>query len=128
MSRQKDSGDNIKPPEDSLSNYFDDLLGGEDLLEQAFAVIDERPMPVAAGGGSARVVTLPTKKNLEEIMLSQSEKISLDISGKKDRGVVLWPMRVALTNHKSSAGPFEIAEILGKKETIKRITNAAALL
>lgn len=66
MSKQKDSGDNIKPPEDSLSNYFDDLLGGEDLLEQAFAVIDERPMPVAAGGGSARVVTLPTKKNLEE--------------------------------------------------------------
>ncbi len=66
MTKQKDSGDNIKPPDDSLSNYFDDLLGGEDLLEQAFNAIDERAMPVAAGAGSARVVVLPTKKNLEE--------------------------------------------------------------
>lgn len=66
MSKQKDSEDGIKPPDDSLNNYFDDLLGGEDLLEQAFASIDVRPMPVAAGAGSARVVALPTKKNLEE--------------------------------------------------------------
>lgn len=66
MSKQKDSEDGIKPPDDSLNNYFNDLLGGEDLLEQAFASIDARPMPVAAGAGSARVVALPTKKNLEE--------------------------------------------------------------
>jgi purine-binding chemotaxis protein CheW len=66
VTKQKDSGDGIKPPDDSLTNYFDDLLGGEDLLEQAFNAVDERPMPVAAGAGSARVVALPTKKNLEE--------------------------------------------------------------
>lgn len=66
MSKRKDSGDDIKPPDDSLSNYFDDLLGGEDLLEHAFSAIDERPMPVAAGSGGARVVSLPTKKNPEE--------------------------------------------------------------
>ncbi|WP_062060384.1 chemotaxis protein CheW [Cellvibrio sp. OA-2007] len=66
MTKQKDSGDSIKPPDDSLNNYFDDLLGGEDLLEQAFNAMDERPMPVAAGAGSARVVALPTKKNLDE--------------------------------------------------------------
>ena len=66
MSKQKDSEDGIKPPDDSLNNYFDDLLGGEDLLEQAFASIDVRPMPVAAGAGSARVVALPTKKILRK--------------------------------------------------------------
>ncbi|WP_331352333.1 chemotaxis protein CheW [Cellvibrio sp. UBA7671] len=66
MSKRKDSGDDIKPPDDSLSNYFDDLLGGEDVLEQAFAAMDERPMPIAAGSGGARVVSLPTKKNPEE--------------------------------------------------------------
>lgn len=66
MSKRQGSGDNIKPPDDSLSNYFDDLLGGEDLLEHAFAVIDERPMPVAASSGGARVVSLPTKKTPEE--------------------------------------------------------------
>lgn len=66
MSKRKDSGDGIRPPDDSLSNYFDDLLGGEDLLEHAFAAIGERPMPVAAGSGGARVVSLPTKKSSEE--------------------------------------------------------------
>ncbi|HEY0891647.1 MAG TPA: chemotaxis protein CheW [Cellvibrio sp.] len=66
MSNRKDSGDDIKPPDDSLSHYFDDLLGGEDLLEHVFAAIDERSMPIAAGSGGARVVSLPTKKNPEE--------------------------------------------------------------
>ncbi|MEN0038883.1 MAG: chemotaxis protein CheW [Cellvibrio sp.] len=67
MTKRKDSGDGIRPPDDSLSNYFDDLLGGEDLLDHALAAMDERPMPLAAGsGGGARVVSLPTKKNLEE--------------------------------------------------------------
>lgn len=66
MSNHKTPDDIIKPPDDSLSNYFDDLLGGEDLLDQAFAAIEERPMPVAASSGGARVVSLPTKKNLEE--------------------------------------------------------------
>ncbi len=67
MSKRKDSGSDIAPPDHSLSNYFDDLLGGGDLLEQAFAAMDERPIPVAAGSGGARVVSLPTnlptKKN-----------------------------------------------------------------
>lgn len=66
MNNRKNPDDTIKPPDDSLSNYFNDLLGGEDLLDQAFAAIDERPMPVAASSGGARVVSLPTKKNLEE--------------------------------------------------------------
>lgn len=66
MSKRKTPDDIIKPPDDSLSNYFDDLLGGEDLLDHAFAAIDERPMPVAASSGGGRVVSLPTKKNVEE--------------------------------------------------------------
>jgi len=66
VSNRKGSDDNIKPPDDSLSTYFDDLLGEANLLEHAFAAIDERPMPVAASSGGARVVSLPTKKNLEE--------------------------------------------------------------
>jgi len=66
VSKRRETGDNIAPPDDSLSNYFEDLLGGEDLLEHAFAVIDERSTitgRVATGSGGARVVSLPTKKN-----------------------------------------------------------------
>jgi purine-binding chemotaxis protein CheW len=75
VSKRKDGGDNIAPPSDSLSNYFEDLLGGDDLLEQAFAAIDERPIPVAASSGGARVVSLPTKKSSEE----QSKKPTLRV-------------------------------------------------
>ncbi len=39
-------------------------------------------------------------------------------------GSVLWPMRVALSGQDKSPGPFEIAEVLGRAETIKRIQTA----
>ncbi len=44
-----------------------------------------------------------------------------DIHG---RGEVLWPLRVALSGRAASPGPFEIMEVLGKEETIKRIDFA----
>ena len=40
-------------------------------------------------------------------------------------GEYLWPMRAALSGRKASPGPFEIAEILGKKEVAERLTTAA---
>jgi len=43
-------------------------------------------------------------------------------------GEYLWPLRVALTGRKASPGPFEVAEILGKNESLKRIKNAINLL
>ncbi|MFH1233734.1 MAG: glutamate--tRNA ligase [Patescibacteria group bacterium] len=36
-------------------------------------------------------------------------------------GDYLWPMRVALTGRQASPGPFDVAEVLGKKESLKRI-------
>ncbi len=43
---------------------------------------------------------------------------------KHGSGELLWPLRVALTGQKASAGPFEIAEILGKEKTLQRIKEA----
>jgi len=70
-----------------------------------------------------------TKKNLEETLLESAT----DFNKKKnypenDRGYLLWPLRVALSGKKASAGPFEIAEILGKEETLKRINSAIQFL
>lgn len=36
-------------------------------------------------------------------------------------GNFLWPMRVALTGKKFSPSPFEVAEVLGKSESLKRV-------
>lgn len=41
-----------------------------------------------------------------------------------DRGEFLWPIRVALTGEKKSPSPFECAWVLGKEETLERITQA----
>ena len=61
------------------------------------------------------------KENLEKILMLEAEKIG-------DRGKLLWPLRVALTGKKASAPPFEIAEILGKEKTLKRIGEAKKLI
>ncbi len=42
----------------------------------------------------------------------------------KGRGNVLWPMRYALSGQDRSPDPFIIAEILGKEESLKRLTSA----
>ena len=58
------------------------------------------------------------EKEIEKILINEAEKI-------KDRGKVLWPVRVALTGKKSSAGPFEIAGVLGKEKTLNRLKEAS---
>ncbi len=41
-------------------------------------------------------------------------------------GPFMWPFRVALSNRSGSAGPFEIAEVIGKDETLKRLERASS--
>ena len=61
------------------------------------------------------------KENLEKVLMLEAGKAG-------DRGKLLWPLRVALTGKKASAGPFEIAEILGKEKCLKRIGEAKELM
>ncbi|MDD5590134.1 MAG: glutamate--tRNA ligase [Candidatus Portnoybacteria bacterium] len=58
-----------------------------------------------------------SKEKIQEIIMPEAEKIG-------NRGAMLWPLRVALSGQKNSPGPFEIAEILGKDESKKRIEKA----
>ncbi len=45
-----------------------------------------------------------------------------------DRGTLLWPVRVALTGKENSAGPFEVASVLGPDKTIERLKKAYRVL
>lgn len=79
-----------------------------------------------------------TKENLEKLL-----EFLTDLSDKKFKqeilegeikkwlekegigaGNALWPMRVALSGRRASPSPFEIAGVLGKEKTLKRIKNA----
>lgn len=69
------------------------------------------------------------KESLETILMPEAENFGKEIKKPMgDRGYLLWPLRVALTGKKASAGPFEIAEILGKEKTLKRIREAKELI
>lgn len=46
----------------------------------------------------------------------------------KKNGEVLWPLRVALTGLQASPSPFDVAALLGKKKTLRRLSDAIALL
>lgn len=61
-------------------------------------------------------------KDLEKVLLIAAEKFN------KDRGCLLWPLRVALSGKSASVSPFEIAEILGKEKAVKRIQQAIDML
>ena len=79
-----------------------------------------------------------TKENLEKLLVPEADKFAQDIkkvglpaealAKAGDRGYLLWPLRVALTGKEATAGPFEIAEILGREKTIKRINEARRIL
>lgn len=81
-----------------------------------------------------------TRKNLDYVhsMLSSvdSEMWSSDIikesiweyAEKEGRGNVLWPMRMALTGRDKSPDPFTVASIVGKTETLKRLSAASLVL
>jgi glutamyl-tRNA synthetase len=55
------------------------------------------------------------KDRIKETIWSYAEE--------EGRGAVLWPFRVTLSGREKSTDPFTIAEIIGKEETLKRISK-----
>ncbi len=61
------------------------------------------------------------REAIEKALLEEADKIG-------DRGRLLWPLRAALSGKKNSAGPFDIAYILGREESLKRLKEAKKAL
>jgi len=64
---------------------------------------------------------------LDEVGEFTAENIKSNIWGyatEQGRGLVLWPMRYALSGQDKSPDPFVLAEILGKEETLNRLKYA----
>jgi len=59
---------------------------------------------------------------LSKILLKEAKDFN------DDRGQLLWPLRASLTGVASSPSPFEVASILKKEESIKRIKVAIKLV
>jgi len=59
----------------------------------------------------------------EDIIRKELDAVSVG-----NRGQVYWPLRVALSGQKASPDPVDIALVIGKQETLKRIDTALAKL
>lgn len=60
----------------------------------------------------------------KEFFMEKIKSALWDFATEKGRGNVLWPMRVALSGREKSPDPFTLAAILGKAETLNRLTYA----
>jgi glutamyl-tRNA synthetase len=60
----------------------------------------------------------------DEFNAEKIRSLIWDYATENGRGVVLWPMRFALSGKDKSLDPFNLATILGKEEALKRISMA----
>jgi len=68
-------------------------------------------------------------KKIEETLLNRAGEFNKQKGyPEKNKGFLLWPLRVALSGKNSSPSPFEIADILGKEKTLKRIEDAIKII
>ncbi len=109
--------------------------------EGEFDYFFTEPQPDAARIPQRGVSTADTVRHLESVkrLLSalpesdyaDAERIKAalwDYAGTEGRGAVLWPLRYGLTGRERSPDPFEVAQLIGKEATLRRIDVALALL
>jgi glutamyl/glutaminyl-tRNA synthetase len=63
-------------------------------------------------------------EKMENLSPEKAKGLLWNLAEKRGMGNVLWPIRVALSGKEKSPDPFTIISILGKAETIKRLSRA----
>ncbi|MBI1812216.1 glutamate--tRNA ligase [Candidatus Peregrinibacteria bacterium] len=73
----------------------------------------------------------PMKETAKKLELAFSENTALTVSKLQpcpySKGQVLWVLRSSLTGLQFSPGAYEVAEVLGKEETLRRLDRSSAL-
>ncbi|MEK7147893.1 MAG: glutamate--tRNA ligase family protein [Patescibacteria group bacterium] len=70
-----------------------------------------------------------TLRHLEHIKtLIGSDSAIMEYAEQAGKGSVLWPLRYALSGERASPDPFTLMEVLGKEESLARISSAIEVL
>lgn len=68
-------------------------------------------------------------ENLKNVLFTGAEGFNKEKGyPEKNKGYLLWPLRVALSGKEFSPSPFEIADILGREKTMKKIDHAIKMV
>lgn len=109
--------------EGEFTYYFETPVYAKEKLfwkeERDTAKLQERLM---------HTTSLLEKLNEDQFTKGAVKEALWDYAEKEGRGQVLWPMRYALSGKDKSPDPFQLAEILGKNETILRLNHARGLI
>jgi len=121
-SRMKKLSDIVEFSDLFLKNY---LTYDKNLLHWKETGDDATKVSLVFSAGILSGIDKWELKILEEKLFVASEKFNIEKGyPEKNKGYLLWPLRVALSGKDSSPSPFEIADILGKEETLRRIDEA----
>jgi len=105
-----------------LAFFYESPVVSRDLLINLKQGVTENDLPKLMGLLETTLGNIPEdqwnlenlKKAIEAILTQENLK----------RGQLLWPLRAALTGREYSPGAYEVAALLGKKETISRLEKA----
>lgn len=97
---------------------------------EADLLIWKKLTPEQVKSNLEKVIELLEKIPQENWTDDSIEEALIDyIKAKEEKvGNYLWPMRVSLTGRKASPGPFEVAEVFGKSESLRRIKGGVGKL
>ena len=101
--------------------YFYAPIELDPKAKDKFLTKDTRPVLEAIRAGIAAMDALETGA-LERLFHGEAERRSLGL------GKIAQPVRVALTGGTASPGMYDVIQILGKQETLKRLDAALALI
>jgi glutamyl-tRNA synthetase len=100
-------------------NFFDDLL---DYSTDIY--IHKKMKTTFENSLTSLEKALPVLTTLEDWTIESLEKSMMAVIAELGvkNGILLWPLRIAISGKQNTpGGAYEIAEILGKEETLKRI-------
>lgn len=84
--------------------------------------------PSSARRNIDNVYKILSKIDIKNFAEKSTKKALWDYATREGRGEVLWPTRFALSGREKSPDPFQLAEVLGKEETLKRLSIAVSKL
>jgi len=88
----------------------------------------KNPNPTATKQHIEKVIELLENIDFADFIQENIKKSIWDYAEKEGRGDVLWPMRFALCGCEKSPDPLTLSQILGKEETLNRLSKAVNLL
>ncbi|MFH1759450.1 MAG: glutamate--tRNA ligase [Patescibacteria group bacterium] len=93
-------------------------------LTHFFYQLPDYPEKMLVWKNNTKENALKQLQTLYELGNNINEENVKPLADQEGRGEVLWPLRVALSGQEKSPGPYEIMEVLGKEEVLRRVEIA----